>query len=379
MADDNLPARREETYTPEPLPAVARPDTDSWAQQVGQIAKLSEHIAGTEFVPKALRGKPAAVAAAILYGREVGLPPMTALTQTHVIEGVPSMAAEAMRAMVLAAGHKLEFRTTTGARCLIAGQRRGSSSWTEVEWTIDMAKAAKLLGKDNWIKWPRRMLQARATSELCELLFPDVIHGFRSVEEVVDDGAEQPAEDQASTQVQRRSSTRKTTEQRRSGQRTGSPAKDPHDSTPDDEGTPAGPPLPGEPGFDQDPTQTGDEPGASESSPHQDAGAATTEGEAAAAPASDQEPDVDDAGPRRASKAQIQRLAATFNGFGIKDRQQRLSMLTVLTRREQAVESMNDLTVQEASAVIDTLARCENAEQLQELLRATGEASQDQP
>ena len=49
--------------------------------------KLASQINGTDFVPKAFRGKPEAVMAALLTGRELGLGPMTALQRIHVIEG----------------------------------------------------------------------------------------------------------------------------------------------------------------------------------------------------------------------------------------------------------------------------------------------------
>jgi hypothetical protein len=67
---------------------VARRDTDSWSQMAGPIFKRAAESANTEFVPRGLRGKAPAAAAAMLYGRAVGLPPMTALNGTHVIDGM---------------------------------------------------------------------------------------------------------------------------------------------------------------------------------------------------------------------------------------------------------------------------------------------------
>lgn len=188
----------------------ARTDTDSWVQVVADVARLADHIAETEFVPRALRGNAPAAAAAILYGREVGLPPMTALSQTHVIEGKPALSAEAMRAMILAAGHEIEFVESTGATCTIRGRRRGSERWYVVSWNLDMARAAGLLpGKERsaWRTYPRAMLKARATAELARDLFPDVIHGFAAVEELADTEptpAGQGSDDEPRTKVQRR-------------------------------------------------------------------------------------------------------------------------------------------------------------------------------
>lgn len=171
-----------------PLPAV-QADTDSWTLVVAEVAKLAAHIAGTEFVPRGLRDNPPAVCAAMLYGREVGLAPMTSLSQVYVAEGRPGMHAEGMRALVLAAGHDIETLENTGAVCTLRGRRAGRE-WAEpVSWNLAMARAAGLLpakAGSGWVKYPRAMLLARATAELCRRDFPDVIHGLVAIEELSD-------------------------------------------------------------------------------------------------------------------------------------------------------------------------------------------------
>lgn len=182
---------------PAPVPAAR---LDSWVSVVGDVAKLAEHIAETDFIPRALRGNPAAITAAILYGREVGLPPMQSLRWVNVIDGRPALAAESMRALVLAAGHELVFVESSGARCVARGRRRGATQWHEVEWTLDQAQRAGLTGggpRSAWTKYPRSMLKARCTSELCRDVFPDVTGGFAAVEELdvmPDDGSTRAVE-----------------------------------------------------------------------------------------------------------------------------------------------------------------------------------------
>jgi hypothetical protein len=58
---------------------VVRRNTDTWTDVLPAVGDLAGKIAATDFVPDAMRGKPAVVAAAILYGRELGMEPMTAL------------------------------------------------------------------------------------------------------------------------------------------------------------------------------------------------------------------------------------------------------------------------------------------------------------
>lgn len=71
---------------------------DSLAPEViGSAFDLASKVAATEFVPSALRGKPEAIMACILMGREIGVGPMQALSKIHVVDGRPAMAAELMR------------------------------------------------------------------------------------------------------------------------------------------------------------------------------------------------------------------------------------------------------------------------------------------
>lgn len=379
---DNLPAVRTAAE-------VATTDTDSWIQVIGNVAALAERIAGTEFVPKNLRNSVPATAAAILYGREVGLPPMTALTQTHVIEGKPSMSAEAMRAMILAAGHDLEFVEATGGMCTMRARRRGAESWQQVSWSIDMARAAGLLGKDVWKRYPRAMLIARCTTDLSRMVFPDVIHGFRSVEEMQDIGAEEG--DTAPVEAASGPTT-KVTRKRAAGTRgkgTGAPLE-PRTAPP----ALSGPPLPGEPGFEElapgqveevasgdgaasddavagldseDATSsTAEDPTNSGAEDAPDVGASVSERHAASAPESDEEPPS----PKLISRPQHRMMMGQFSALGINpdDREERLLITSKIVGR--AVASSNDVTYAEAKGLLDTLGRVKDKAALSELLDA---------
>lgn len=173
-----------------------RAKTDDWALVIRPVSNLAEQVAGTEFVPAALRGKPAAVAAAILFGRELDMPPMQALQQVHVIDGRPSLSAEHKRAMVLEKGHMLTVvgdggsATATGRRLLAYNPATGEPVYGQpstVTWTLAMAAQAGLTGKNNWKRHPRQMLKARATAELINDLFADITHGLATREELEDE------------------------------------------------------------------------------------------------------------------------------------------------------------------------------------------------
>lgn len=167
---------------------VSHADTNTFGMLV-PAAELADKISRTEFVPSGLRGKPDAIAACVLFGHEVGIPPMQSLSKIHVVDGRPAMAAELMRAVVLRAGHHIWFEDTTTTKVTVCARR---AEWPEqqisrVTWTMDDAKKAGLDGRQNWRKYPRAMLKARATSEVCRDVFPDVLGGISySVEELTD-------------------------------------------------------------------------------------------------------------------------------------------------------------------------------------------------
>ncbi len=154
---------------------------------LGPLMDLAERVANTEFVPKDLRRRPEAVLAALMTGAERGLGPMESLRSIHVIEGKPSFSAEALRALVLAAGHEIQIVENTAQKATLLGRRRGAQEWSPpFTWTIDRARRANLVNKDNWRKYPEDMLLARASTALCRAVFPDVVAGLSAVEEADD-------------------------------------------------------------------------------------------------------------------------------------------------------------------------------------------------
>jgi hypothetical protein len=143
-----------------------------------RVWKLAQTVAGTDFVPRTLRGNVPAITAAMLTGREIGIGPMHSLRAIDVIDGKPSLSAELMASLVLRSGHYLWCAESTAETCTMVGRRK---DWPDripdqsVTWTVEDAKQAGLAGKGNWQKYPRAMLRARATSELCRGVFADVV------------------------------------------------------------------------------------------------------------------------------------------------------------------------------------------------------------
>jgi hypothetical protein len=161
------------------------------------FAQLANTIAHTEFVPGSLRGSPPKVLAAFLYGKELGLGPMQSLASVNIIDGSPSLDADLMVAMVRQAGHEIsrdEERDERGQVVAVTAHgRRKDGAEDSFTFSLLDARRAGLLEKKNWLKYPTVMLIWRAYSQLCRLLFPDVVKGIGyTLDEVEEITAEPP-------------------------------------------------------------------------------------------------------------------------------------------------------------------------------------------
>ena len=332
---------------------LVKRDTDGWAAVLPAVGDLAGKVAQTEFVPDAMRGKPAVVAAAILYGRELGLEPMTSLRSVNIIKGRPALTAEAMRAMVLAAGHDIRFQEMTSARCVIVGRRKGQDETTTVTFTMDDAKKMGVGGGQQYAKMPRQMLAARATSELCRLIFADVIGGLISEVEAEDaEPSEAIATVTPMTTARRKSPVK--AEPKRQDLDTAAPTD--HEPVLDDDFVEAE--IVQEPELD-----TPSAPN-SEADPVDEAIAAVKDimeaeviderprGAAAARAALNEAKAGKPTGP--ITKGQLKALQAGFVACGITDRDERLGIAASLAGRPD-LASANDLTAAEAKDVLDGL------------------------
>jgi hypothetical protein len=164
---------------------VQLPPVSVLADRVATFADLAERVADTDLIPRQFRGKPAAVLAAMLRGAEVGLDPFQSLSAIHVIEGTAALTPEAMRAVVLAHGHRIVCRQSGPDMVEVWGKRADSGDERAVTWTMADATRAGLQNKETWKKYPQAMLEARATAALCRSLFPDVIRGLSYTPEEV--------------------------------------------------------------------------------------------------------------------------------------------------------------------------------------------------
>jgi hypothetical protein len=294
-------------YTRSPDAPVALEARHRWIVLLGEAASLAHAIANTDFVPSGMRGNEAAIAAAILYGDEVGLGPMQSLAKVSVIDGRPTLAAESQRALILAAGHSVWFDPEpTVTRATAVGVRADNGVKQSITWTLDDAKRAGIDGRRNWRTYPRAMLVARASAELARAIFADVIGGLAAIEEIEDLDGSSPVEPPSATPPAEEEKT--TTRRRRTTSRT-APVVAPQ-VTPVTE--PPEPPLP-----------------------------------------EDESPAEHAAKQPQASQPQLRKLMAMFRERGVTDRDERLDWTNA--HLDRTVVTASELTDVEASRLIDAL------------------------
>lgn len=143
-------------------------------------------LAESDLVPVKYKKKPNDIMVAVQMGKELGLQPLQSLREINVVNGKPSLEAEAMLALAKCSPqyefcHETFNEETQTAYCTI--KRKNEPEYT-VAFSMDDAKKAGLANKSGtWQTHPKRMLMHRARSFALRDKFPDVIRGLCLPEE----------------------------------------------------------------------------------------------------------------------------------------------------------------------------------------------------
>jgi hypothetical protein len=123
--------------------------------------------------------------ALMLIAQAEGLHPAIAARDYHVINGRPALRADAMLARFQAAGGKVEWGEYTDTK-VVGKFSHPSGGSVEIAWTTKMAQDAGLTRNPTWKSYPRQMLRSRCISEGIRTVFPGVLVGTYTPEEVED-------------------------------------------------------------------------------------------------------------------------------------------------------------------------------------------------
>lgn len=140
--------------------------------------EMAKYYADSTLLPGHLRNKPANVLVILAGARSLNVSAFWALQSMHVIDGKLSLSAELMRGLAIRAGHRVRVVKREMDEAIVEITRsdrpdepyRASFTWQE-------AVDAGLQNKDNWKKYRRAMLVARATSIAMRDECPDVLYG----------------------------------------------------------------------------------------------------------------------------------------------------------------------------------------------------------
>lgn len=129
---------------------------------------------------------PAKAVVKILAGAELGLNPFASMNGIYIIEGKPSISSNLLAGMVKRSG-KYDFRLVehTNNNCAIEFYQLIKGEWAllgKTEFSMEDASRAQLATKDNWKKYPRAMMFARAISFGVKVHCPDIYLGGIYVE-----------------------------------------------------------------------------------------------------------------------------------------------------------------------------------------------------
>lgn len=145
-------------------------------------------------VPDRYYDKPNDMLAAVMYGKEIGISPMAAITNLYLVNGSVGMSAKMMSALIHRAGHVMkisEHKSGAAVKIVIECLRWHRESRQlipvgEVSFGTADAAAAGLSDKDTYQQYPRHMLTNRAISFAARTHFGDVISGVGYTPEELD-------------------------------------------------------------------------------------------------------------------------------------------------------------------------------------------------
>lgn len=191
-------------------PAKTRPTSivksDNWALRLEPQSQegafhMCKHLFNSRLYTKFTSQE--AIFAVVMRGRALGMDATTALDGFHVVEGRPSLSAPLMIGLVMRSQVCDYFKCTetTPEKATYITHRTDDpdKTPTKLTYTIEQADKAELLKKTkngnttNWHKRPETMLRWRCATELARMVYPDVVAGLYSPDEL-SDGAYMEAE-----------------------------------------------------------------------------------------------------------------------------------------------------------------------------------------
>lgn len=168
----------------QPMKSLVPSDQEMTA--IDKAAALA--LAGAIALPKELNTREK-VASVMLYGRELGLAPMTSIRHIYIVNGRPQPSAEVMAGLVVSRepDARIEAIEVEAEACTMRLSRPSRGIIKEYRVTKEDATKAGLWGKGVWAQYPRDMLRWHCTKRLLRTYAPDLINGIEALAEPTDE------------------------------------------------------------------------------------------------------------------------------------------------------------------------------------------------
>ena len=187
MTTPNTPATTNEDAELMPMEAVDRDvlkELQSYAEAWGAAASISEQLARTDFAGP-FKGKPADMAAAILKGATIGIPPADIGKAIYVVHGTPALYGKTALAIALRHGYQADTLEDT-PEAVTVRMTSPQGQEMDVRYTIERAEKEGLV-KGNAAQYksrPSKMLYWKCIGELTDRMIPHLTGGMPIKEDV---------------------------------------------------------------------------------------------------------------------------------------------------------------------------------------------------
>lgn len=148
------------------------------------------------FMPEAIKTADQVLTIAMM-GEALDIDPIVAVNNINVIKGKPTVSPQLMLALVRRSKQLEDFSVVDdGSTCTVTMKRKGETVHVEkfsmedaqrmktTEWENNTKKTISLSEKHNWRQQPAVMRKWRAISAACRVVFPDIIWGLYTTEEI---------------------------------------------------------------------------------------------------------------------------------------------------------------------------------------------------
>jgi hypothetical protein len=122
----------------------------------------------------------------LMTGMELGLMPAQAMRGIYIVQNRPVLSADMMVAICKGspACNYFTMLESTPDQAVYETHRRGDPKPCTMTYTMEDAKRAGLTNKDTWKQYPAQLLRARCSSGLARTVYPDLLLGIYTEEEI---------------------------------------------------------------------------------------------------------------------------------------------------------------------------------------------------